>query len=51
MGRFADLLAHDGVEEDLELRSPFGFLTFHGGNLEEGTDLVAVADSEPASRA
>jgi phage replication-related protein YjqB (UPF0714/DUF867 family) len=41
MGLFADLLAHDGVEEDLELRSSFGFLAFHGGNLEEGTDVVA----------
>ena len=43
MGRFADLLAHDGVEEDLELRSTFGFMAFHGGNLEEGTDLIADA--------
>ncbi len=43
MGRFADLLAHDGVEEDLELRSTFGFMAFHGGNLEEGTDVVAAS--------
>jgi len=43
MGRFADLLAHDGVEEDVELRSTFGFMAFHGGNLEAGTDLVATA--------
>lgn len=43
MGRFADLLAHDGVEEDLELRSPFGLMAFHGGNLEEGTDVIAAA--------
>lgn len=43
MGRFAELLAHEGVEEDLELRSTFGFMAFHGGNLEEGTDLVAAA--------
>ena len=43
MGRFAELLAHDGVVEDLELRSPFGFLAFHGGNLEVGTDVVAAA--------
>ena len=43
MGRFAELLSHDGVEEDLELRSAFGFMAFHGGNLEEGTDLVAHA--------
>ena len=42
-GRFADLLAHDGVEEDLVLRSSFGFLAFHGGSLEEMTDVVAAA--------
>lgn len=42
MGRFAELLAHDGVVEDLELRSRFGFLAFHGGNLEVGTDVVAA---------
>jgi phage replication-related protein YjqB (UPF0714/DUF867 family) len=46
VGRFADLLAHDGVEEDLELRSTFGFMAFHGGNLEEGTDLVAAAAAD-----
>jgi phage replication-related protein YjqB (UPF0714/DUF867 family) len=43
VGRFAELLAHEGVEEDLELRSTFGFMAFHGGNLEEGTDVVAAA--------
>ena len=42
MGRFAELLAHDGVAEDLELRSRFGFMAFHGGNLEVGTDVVAA---------
>jgi len=42
VGLFADLLAHDGVEEELVLRSRFGFLAFHGGNLEEGTDEVAA---------
>lgn len=42
MGRFAELLAHDGVEEDLELRSAFGFMAFHGGSLEEGTDVLAT---------
>jgi len=46
MGRFAELLEHDGVEEDLDLRSPFGFMAFHGGNLEEGTDLIAEAAAE-----
>ena len=48
MGRFAELLATDGVEEDLELRSTFGFLAFHGGNLEVGTDLVATRAAELA---
>lgn len=48
MGRFAELLAHDGVEEDLELRSRFGFLAFHGGNLEVGTDVVAARAAEAA---
>ncbi len=48
MGRFAELLAHDGVAEDLELRSSFGFLAFHGGNLEAGTDQIAAAAAESA---
>jgi phage replication-related protein YjqB (UPF0714/DUF867 family) len=48
VGRFAELLDHDGVEEDLELRSPFGLMAFHGGNLEEGTDVIAAAVAEQA---
>lgn len=43
MGRFAELLAHDGVEEEVALRSSFGFMAFHGGDLEEGTDGIAAA--------
>jgi len=43
VGRFAELLAHDGVEEEMVLRSTFGFMAFHGGNLEEGTDAIAMA--------
>ncbi len=43
MGRFAELLAHEGVEEEVTLRSTFGFMAFHGGNLEEGTDGIAAA--------
>jgi phage replication-related protein YjqB (UPF0714/DUF867 family) len=43
LGRFAELLDHDGVEEDVELRSRFGLMAFHGGNLEEGTDAIAAA--------
>jgi phage replication-related protein YjqB (UPF0714/DUF867 family) len=38
---FAELLAHEGVEEILELRSTFGFMAFHGGNLEAATDTIA----------
>ena len=45
---FADLLAHDGVEELCELRSRFGIMAFHGGNLEKGTDAVALAAAEHA---
>jgi phage replication-related protein YjqB (UPF0714/DUF867 family) len=48
MGRFAELLGHEGVEEDLELRSSFGLMAFHGGNLEEGTDVIAAAVAEQA---
>lgn len=36
-----ELLAHPGVEEECVLRSRFGFMAFHGGNLERGTDEVA----------
>lgn len=46
-----DLLDHPGVEEVLELRGRFGFMAFHGGSLEERTDLVArtAADHAGAS--
>jgi phage replication-related protein YjqB (UPF0714/DUF867 family) len=43
-----DLLAHPGVEEVLEVRGRFGFMAFHGGSLEERTDLVARAAAERA---
>ena len=46
MGRFAELLDHDGVEEDLVLGSSLGLMAFHGGNLEEGTDVIAAAVAE-----
>ncbi len=46
--RFAKLLATDGVEERVVLRSRFGFMAFHGGNLERGTDDIAT---EAAHRA
>lgn len=45
---FAELLATDGVEEVLELRSSFGFLAFHGGSLERMTDVIAAAAAERA---
>jgi phage replication-related protein YjqB (UPF0714/DUF867 family) len=45
---FADLLAHEGVEEVCELRSSFGLMAFHGGNLEHGTDQVALAAAAQA---
>lgn len=38
---FAELLAHPGVEERCDLRSPFGVMAFHGGSLEQATDVIA----------
>lgn len=38
-----ELLACRGVEEDLQLRSRFGFMAFHGGSLETHTDAIARA--------
>jgi len=43
-----DLLAHPGVEEVSELRGDFGFMAFHGGSLEERTDLIARSAAERA---
>lgn len=43
---FATLLAHPGVREELDLRSAFGFLAFHGGSLERRTDTIARAAAE-----
>jgi phage replication-related protein YjqB (UPF0714/DUF867 family) len=45
---FDELLAHPGVEEVVELRSKFGFMAYHGGSLEEVTDVVATAAAEQA---
>jgi phage replication-related protein YjqB (UPF0714/DUF867 family) len=39
--RFAELLARLEVEERSVLRSRFGFMAFHGGNLERMTDEIA----------
>ncbi len=48
---FAELLACPGVDEVCELRSRFGFMAFHGGALEVGTDIIArlAADAAGAS--
>ena len=43
---FADLLATPGVVEQCELRSTFGIMAYHGGSLEETTDVVARAVAE-----
>lgn len=43
---FAQLLAFDGVREEIELRGRFGFMAFHGGGLEEMTDVVARLAAE-----
>ena len=45
---FAELLAHPGVEEVVELRGSFGFMAYHGGSLEEATDVIAQAAAEQA---
>lgn len=45
---FDELLAHPGVEEEVALRSRFGLMAFHGGSLEEMTDVIAVAAAERA---
>lgn len=38
---FADLLAMPGVREESALRGPVGFMAYHGGGLEEMTDVIA----------
>jgi phage replication-related protein YjqB (UPF0714/DUF867 family) len=40
---FARLLAEPGVVEVAEQRGRFGFMAFHGGGLEEMTDVIAAA--------
>ena len=42
----AELLAKPGVREESVLRSRFGFMAFHGGSLEEMTDVIALAAAE-----
>lgn len=38
---FTELLSQPGVHEEIELRSNFGFLAFHGGPVERVTSLIA----------
>jgi phage replication-related protein YjqB (UPF0714/DUF867 family) len=45
---FDQLLASPGVVEELELRSSFGFMAYHGGSLEAGTDVIARLAAERA---
>lgn len=45
---FADLLALEGVVEELQIRGPIGFCAFHGGNLERVTDTIASRAAELA---
>ena len=44
--RFAELLATPGVHEESVLRSTFGFMAFHSGNLERITDDIARTAAE-----
>ena len=44
-----ELLACRGVEEDLALRSRFGFMAFHGGSLETQTDAIAEEAAQKAN--
>jgi phage replication-related protein YjqB (UPF0714/DUF867 family) len=46
--QLAELLQYDGVTEESVLRSTFGFMAFHGGALEEMTDIVASRAAERA---
>ena len=43
---FAELLAMTGVQEVCELRSRIGFMAYHGGSLEEQTDVIASLAAE-----
>jgi phage replication-related protein YjqB (UPF0714/DUF867 family) len=44
--QFAELLAMNGVQEICELRSRIGFMAYHGGSLEEQTDVIASLAAE-----
>jgi len=40
------LLDREDVVEELELRSSFGFMAYHGGSLEKATDIIAREAAE-----
>jgi len=40
------LLEREDVSEELELRSTFGFMAYHGGSLEKATDVIAREAAE-----
>ena len=40
------LLEREDVNEELELRSSFGFMAYHGGSLEKATDVIAREAAE-----
>lgn len=46
MTSFRELLASDGVREVVQLRGRVGFMAYHGGSLEETTDVIAHAAAE-----
>ena len=46
--RFGRLLGEPGVIEHSVLRSPFGFMAYHGGALERQTDRIARAAADAA---
>jgi phage replication-related protein YjqB (UPF0714/DUF867 family) len=46
MSEFAALLARPGVREVVELRGRIGFMAYHGGALEEMTDVIAATAAE-----
>lgn len=44
-----ELLAAPGVREQVELRSTFGFMAIHGGELEQQTDVIARSAADLAA--
>lgn len=44
----SELLTYDDVQEECVIRSQFGFMAFHGGALEEVTDVIASRAAERA---